>query len=75
MFSFIGGHVNGYDQSYPFDNPEIPTERGEILLWFNRALNIVHELAPKAKIILVKGPSDISDAIQRVLGNDKEAKQ
>lgn len=51
-----------------FNDKHIPSDRGEILLWFNRFLNIIHELAPKSKIILVKSGQDIHDGIQRIMG-------
>lgn len=48
------------------------TDRTEILLWFNRILNFVHESAPKAKIILLKGPEDTMDGIQRIMGGEQK---
>jgi hypothetical protein len=57
----IGGYINGQDAvNFP------ATE--ETTFWFNRILNIVHANAPKAKIILVRGPEDVVPAIERVLG-------
>ena len=53
----------------------LPTDRSDVLLWFNRVLNTVHELGSNAKIILVKEPNDIQDAMQRVLGENKNEKQ
>jgi hypothetical protein len=60
----IGGYINGQDAvNFP------ATE--EITVWFNRVLNIVHENAPRSKIILVRGPEDIVPAIERVLGKNQ----
>ena len=57
----IGGAINGQDPvGYP--------ATGETTRWFNRVLNIIHVNAPKAKIILLKGPSDAVPAIERELG-------
>jgi hypothetical protein len=59
----IGGYINGQDAvNFP------ATE--ETTVWFNRVLNIVHANAPRAKIILVRGPEDVVPAIERVLGKD-----
>jgi hypothetical protein len=45
----IGGYINGQDAvNFP------ATE--EMTVWFNRVLNLVHANAPRAKIILVRGP-------------------
>ncbi len=60
----IGGALNGFDDAYP---KEITT-----LHWFNRVVNLVHEHAPKAKVIFVSSPEDIEDSIQRVLGSQVE---
>ncbi|CAF1484018.1 unnamed protein product [Rotaria sordida] len=68
----IGGYVNGYDQSVQFNDKNVPSDRAEILLWFNRVLNIIHELAPKSKIILVKSPQDIHDGVQRIMGAEQK---
>jgi hypothetical protein len=60
----IGGYINGQDAvNFP------ATE--ETTVWFNRVLNIVHENAPRSKIILVRGPEDIVPAIERVLGKNQ----
>ena len=60
----IGAYINGQDAvNFP------ATE--ETTVWFNRILNIVHENAPRSKIILVCGPEDIVPAIERVLGKDQ----
>ena len=67
LLCVAGGYVNGYDQDPKYHEKGISTDRAEILLWFNRALNLVHELAPKAKIILVKSPEDVHDAVQRIM--------
>ena len=67
----VGGYVNGFDRTNKLNDKNIPTNRADILLWFNRVLNIVHELAPKAKIILVKSPQDIHDGIQRIMGQQQ----
>jgi hypothetical protein len=57
----IGGYINGQDAvNFPASE--------ETTVWFNRVLNIVHENAPRSKIILVRGPEDIVPAIERVLG-------
>lgn len=37
-------------------------------VWFNRILNIVHALAPSAKIVLARGPDDVGPALDRELG-------
>ncbi len=55
-----------------FEHKNVPTDRADILLWFNRVLNIIHELAPKSKIILVKSPQDIHDAVQRIMGAEQK---
>ena len=55
-----------------FNDKTIPSDRGEILRWFNRVLNVIHELAPKSKIILVKSGQDIHDGIQRILGAEQK---
>lgn len=69
FFSVVaGGYVNGFDQDAKYHEKGIPTDRAEILLWFNRVLNLVQELAPKAKIVLVKSPQDVHDGIQRIMG-------
>src|SRR5512137_520595 len=57
----IGGYINGQDAVH-FPATE------ETTIWFNRILNIVHANAPRAKIILVRGPEDAVPAIERVLG-------
>jgi hypothetical protein len=56
----IGGFINGQDPALP------PTT--ETTYWFNRILNLIHEQAPAAKIILVRDPSDALTAVERVLG-------
>jgi hypothetical protein len=56
----IGGFLNGQDPIAP------PTEQTS--LWFNRVLNLVHDGAPTARIVLVRGPADAIPAITRVLG-------
>ena len=56
----IGGFINGQDPALP------PTT--ETTHWFNRILNLIHEHAPAAGIILVRDPSDALPAIERVLG-------
>lgn len=57
----IGGYINGQDAvNFP------ATE--ETTVWFNRVLNIVHANAPRARIILMRGPEDAVPAIERVLG-------
>ncbi len=59
----IGGYINGQDaMNFP------ATE--ETTIWFNRVLNLVHAHAPRAKIILVRGPEDAVPAIERVLGKN-----
>jgi len=57
----IGGYINGQD-SVNFPATE------ETTVWFNRVLNIIHANAPSTKIILVRGPEDVVQAIERVLG-------
>lgn len=59
----IGGYINGQD-AVNFPATEETTE------WFNRVLNIIHANAPKSKIILVRGPEDVVQAIERVLGKN-----
>lgn len=71
----VGGHVNGFDISMQFGHPNVPSDRGDILIWFNRLLNIIHEFAPKSKIILVKSPEDIHPAIQRIMGTEQKQTQ
>ena len=68
----VGGYVNGYDHDSEVHEDDVPTDRGEILLWFNRVLNVIHELAPKSKLILVKSPQDIHDGIQRIMGSEEK---
>ena len=67
----VGGYVNGYDQSRKYQEKDVSTDREEILLWFNRVLNVIHELAPKSKIILLKSPQDVHDGIQRNMGGEQ----
>jgi hypothetical protein len=50
----------------------VSTDRTDILFWFNRVLNLVHELAPKSKIVLLKSPQDLQDAIQRIMGAEQK---
>ncbi len=57
----IGGYINGQDAA------NFPATE-ETTVWFNRVLNIVHANAPSSKIILVRGPEDVVQAIERVLG-------
>jgi hypothetical protein len=57
----IGGFINGQD---PHDPPTEQRTR-----WFNRILNIVHNHAPGAKIILVRNPADALPAVGRVLAD------
>jgi hypothetical protein len=57
----IGAFINGQDP----DNP--PTS--ERTAWFNRVLNIIHARAPRARIVLVRGPSDVMQALERELGS------
>ncbi len=40
----------------------------ESTVWFNRLLNLVHARAPRAKIVLARGPDDVLPAIERELG-------
>ncbi len=57
----IGGYINGQDAvNFP--------ATVETTTWFNRILNIIHANAPRSKIILVRGPEDAVQAIERVLG-------
>jgi hypothetical protein len=55
-----GGGINGFDDNFP---KEVTT-----LHWFNRLVNLVHEHAPKAKLIFVTCPEDMVDSFERVLG-------
>jgi len=57
----IGGAINGQD---PVGFPATD----DTTRWFNRILNIIHTRAPRAKIVLVKGPHDVASAIERELG-------
>jgi hypothetical protein len=50
----------------------VSTDRTDILFWFNRVLNLVHESAPKSKIVLLKSPQDLQDAIQRIMGAEQK---
>ncbi|CAF1180698.1 unnamed protein product [Didymodactylos carnosus] len=68
----IGSYVNGFDQAAHYQEKGVSTDRTEILLWFNRVLNLVHELAPKSKIVLLKSPHDLFDGIQRILGVEQK---
>ncbi len=56
----IGGYING-------QNPEYPATLTSFL-WFTRVINIVHEHAPGAKIILNRKPDEAAEACERVLG-------
>jgi hypothetical protein len=59
----VGGYINGQDAvNFPATD--------ETTVWFNRVLNIIHTNAPRAKIILVRGPEDAVPAIERVLGKN-----
>jgi hypothetical protein len=59
----IGGYINGQDAvNFP--------ATAETTVWFNRVLNLVHAHAPRAKIILVRGPEDVVPSIERVLGKN-----
>ncbi|CAF0954585.1 unnamed protein product [Adineta steineri] len=68
----IGSYVNGFDQAAHYQEEGVSTDRTDILLWFNRVLNLVHESAPKSKIVLLKGPHDFHDAIQRIMGAEEK---
>jgi hypothetical protein len=57
----IGSGINGQDAV------ALPAT-DQTTRWFNRLLNIIHSHAPKAKIILLRGPSDAVPAIERELG-------
>jgi hypothetical protein len=57
----FGGYING-------QSPDFPPPAPETTAWFNRVLNIVHEHAPTAKIVLVRGPADAKAALARELG-------
>ncbi|CAF1054360.1 unnamed protein product [Adineta ricciae] len=67
----LGGYVNGFDQASKYHEEGVSTDRAEILHWFNRILNLVHKLAPNAKIVLLKGPQDLPDALERVVNQEK----
>jgi hypothetical protein len=56
----IGGFING-------QNPDVPPTE-ERTVWFERVLNLVHEKAPGAKIILNRQPSEALQSVERVLG-------
>ncbi len=58
---FLGGGLTGYDDAFP---RELAT-----LHWFNRLVNLIHEHAPKAKLIFVTSPNDLVDSFARVLGS------
>jgi hypothetical protein len=58
----VGGFINGQS---PAVRPTLQTT-----IWFNRVLNIIHDQAPDAKIILVREPADTLPAIDRVLGSN-----
>jgi hypothetical protein len=72
LYFVVGGYVNGYDQAGKYHEKDVSTDRGQILLWFNRVLNVIHELAPKSKILLLKSPQDVHDGIQRVMGAEQK---
>jgi hypothetical protein len=57
---FQGAGINGFNDDVP---KEVTT-----LHWFNRLVNLVHEHAPKAKVVFVTGPNDLVDSLERVLG-------
>jgi hypothetical protein len=61
----IGGYINGQDSEHPATQ--------ESFLWFTRVLNIVHEYAPGAKIVLSRKPSEALEAVERVLGKNSSA--
>jgi hypothetical protein len=58
----IGGYINGQDPEHPATD--------QSFLWFTRILNIVHEHAPGAKIVLNRKPSEALESIERVLGRN-----
>ncbi|UJR16909.1 hypothetical protein I4U23_003807 [Adineta vaga] len=68
----IGAYVNGFDQAAHYREKGVSEDRVDILHWFNRVLNLVHELAPKAKIVLLKGPLDFSEAIPRIMNGEQK---
>lgn len=56
----FGGYINGQAEAFSPPTPQTTA-------WFNRTLNIVHHQAPTAKIVLVRGPDDIQNALNREL--------
>jgi hypothetical protein len=58
----FGGYING-------QSPDFPPPEPETTAWFNRVLNIVHQHASTAKIVLVRGPADVRAALARELGS------
>jgi hypothetical protein len=56
----IGGFLSGQDPASP--------ATAESTLWFNRVLNLVHAGAPRARLVLVRGPQNAVADIDRVLG-------
>jgi hypothetical protein len=57
----IGAFLSGQDPSTP--------ATAESTAWFNRVLNLVHAGAPRARIVLVRGPQNAVDDINRVLAD------
>jgi hypothetical protein len=72
LFYIVGSYVNGFDQAAHYQEEGVSTDRTDILFWFNRVLNLVHESAPKSKIVLLKSPQDLQDAIQRIMGAEQK---
>ena len=57
----IGSFING-------QHPEIPATP-QTTAWFNRVLNLIGEHAPGTKIVLVRKPSEVLEAVHAVLGD------
>ena len=58
--SVEGGAINGFVLDFP--------KEASVLHWFNRLVNLIHEHAPKTKLIFVTTPDDLADSFERVLG-------
>jgi hypothetical protein len=57
----IGAFING-------QHPELAASE-QTTAWFNRVLNLIHQHAPGAKIVLIRKPSEAVAAVERILGS------
>ena len=61
----IGSFING-------QHAEVPATP-QTTAWFNRLLNLIHEHAPGVKIVLVRKPSEVVEAVDAVLNAPRSA--